>query len=371
MSALEMRFLNARQGDAIWIRWGEGHQLMVDMGTTGAGTALAGRLRALPKEARRLDLLVVTHVDTDHIGGVLSCVVDPDDPVPGLTFDDVWFNGWEHLHGQIPVGRGDLEPMGGAQGEAFTSWLREQHWNAAFGGAAVVRGDALLPFRDLPDGLRLTVLGPTTARLEALQADWKAEVEEALSKGKLDEVSPGLEPMGPSTPPELDSRVDLELLAEAPAHKDPSKANGSSITLLLEWRATPESGPRRVLLTGDAFADEVVAGLALVDGGGRVPLDLLKVPHHGSRQNMSRALVEAVDCPLWVFSSDGTTFRHPDAQAIARILAHGSRAQPTLAFNVPSTFNGWWENPDWRKMFGYDVRYGTAEEGLTIVFGPP
>ena len=33
----------------------------------------------------------------------------------GLVFDDVWFNGWDHLHGRrVPPG---IEPMGGAQGE--------------------------------------------------------------------------------------------------------------------------------------------------------------------------------------------------------------------------------------------------------------
>jgi len=363
---LDLQFLNARQGDAIWIRWGGGHQIMIDMGTHATGVALADRLRVLPEEQRAFDLLVVTHVDTDHIGGVLSCVSDPEVPVPALTFADVWFNGFEHLSGKTPATDGvRLEPMGGAQGEALSKWLRHQAWNEAFHRAPVVRTEvAPLPRVDLGDGLSLTVLGPTQPRLEDLKPDWTAEVEAAIDRGDLEEVSPGLERLGPSVPPVLESAVDLEILADTASGVDPSKANGSSITLLLEWEG------RRVLLTGDAYAREVAEGLALVDGGVPVALDLFKLPHHGSANNLSRALVESVDCPLWLFSSDGTTFRHPDAMAIARVLRFGRRANPTLAFNVPSTFNGWWDNDDWRRLFGYQVLYGDATDGLTVSFDP-
>jgi metal-dependent hydrolase (beta-lactamase superfamily II) len=98
--ALELQFLNARQGDAIWIRWGTGKQIMIDMGTHATGVSIAKRFRDLPKERRQFDLLVVTHVDIDHIGGVLSCVVDRAETVPDLTFNDVWFNGWKQLGGE-------------------------------------------------------------------------------------------------------------------------------------------------------------------------------------------------------------------------------------------------------------------------------
>lgn len=361
---MELRFLDARQGDAIWVCWGDGHQLLVDMGTSGTGRALAERVRALPEEQRAFDLLVVTHVDTDHIGGVLTGVVDPDEPVPGLTFADVWFNGWEHLHGQVPADeRSPLEPMGGVQGERLSAWLRGHAWNAAFDRAAVVRGADALPRVLLPDGLSLTVVTPVAERLAELAPGWRDDVEAALEKGTLEEVSPGLEPMGPSAPPILESVVDLDLLVEDPSPLDPSRANAASISLLLEWAG------RRVLLTGDATAAELVAGLALVDGGARVALDLVKLPHHGSRHNVSRALVEAVDCPHWVFSSDGTTFRHPDAVAVARVVRHGGE-HPHLAFNVPSPFNGWWDNDEWRDLFGYATSYGAAGDGLRITLDP-
>ena len=144
-----------------------------------------------------------------------------------------------------------------------------------------------------------------------------------------------LESMGPSTPPVLESLVDLELLVEDPSPRDGSKANAASISLLLEWDG------RRVLLTGDAIASELIGGLALIDGGARVPLDLVKLPHHGSRQNVSSGLIEAVDCPPWVFSSDGTTSdtRTRSRWAASSGTPEDSRAWPSTC-PAPSTGGG-------------------------------
>jgi hypothetical protein len=356
---VELTFLDARQGDAIWVRWGEGRQLLVDMGTSGTGRALADRFRALPEDQRAFELLVVTHVDTDHIGGVLTGLVDPADPVP-VTFADVWFNGWEHLNGLVPADeRSALEPMGGVQGELLTTWLRDHAWNDAFGRAAVIRTDTTLPRVELPDGLTITVLAPVQERLTDLVPEWQLAVAAALEKGTLTDVSPGLEPLGPSTAPTLESAVDLALLSEDPFKVDQSSANAASIVLVLEHDG------KRALLTGDATASELLGGLALLGAGERVPLDLVKLPHHGSRNNVSRELVQAVDCPLWVFSSDGTTFRHPDAIAVSRVV-RDSGPEPHLVFNVPSTFNQWWERAEWQDLFGYTTTYGVEHDGVTV-----
>jgi len=103
------------------------------------------------------------------------------------------------------------------------------------------------------------------------------------------------------------------------------------------------------------FADDIRDGLAALEVPDPVRLDLFKAPHHGSRQNMSWSLVTAVDCPLWLFSSDGTQHRHPDAQAIAMILAFGVNSNPELAFNVRSKYSGWWDSEPWRDTFAWRV----------------
>jgi hypothetical protein len=81
---------------------------------------------------------------------------------------------------------------------------------------------------------------------------------------------------------------------------------------------------------------------------------------------MTRSLVDEVDCPVGLFSSDGTQHRHPGTQAIAMILAFGVNSKPALGFNVRSKYGGWWDTDHWREMFGYRARYGSKKAGLTV-----
>ena len=52
-------------------------------------------------------------------------------------------------------------------------------------------------------------------------------------------------------------------------------------------------------------------------------LDACKLPHHGSKGNVTRALVDALDCPLWMVSTNGRRFHHPDDAALARVITGG------------------------------------------------
>ncbi len=368
MDRLEATFLPAREGDAIWIRWGDGHQMLIDMGRAETGRGLIDRLRALPVDARSFELLVITHVDRDHIEGVLTVLVDNDEPIDGLTFGDVWFNGWEHLDGKsVAMVSGSLEPWSTAQGQTLGTWLEGRRWNGAFEGGPVKRGDDSLPVRDFADGLTVTVLGPTQEKLTALKPEWQPEVAAAMpDPTPADEqpTPPGLEAMGSKTPPILDEWDHLEELADTKNGRD-TESNGSSIAFVLEWRGI------RLLLGGDAHAEDLVTGLGLYEPAGRVTFDAVKLPHHGSRNNVTDELVHAIDTPNWVFSTDGTQFRHPDAAAIARILRArgGGRIEcPTLVFNVASTYNGWWNDELWRDRFQYQTLTGTKAQGITLAW---
>ncbi|MFH2057694.1 MAG: hypothetical protein ABIJ59_02195 [Pseudomonadota bacterium] len=373
---LEIRMLPARQGDAIWIKWGKNslkYQMMVDMGTTQVGTNIQEQLKHAGKEASEFELLVISHVDGDHIGGVLSCLAD-EDPHVNIDFKDIWFNGWVHLDGGRVQGphaltagssgaANDLESFGPVQGELFSRWLGNRNWNKAFNTGPVCR----VPGSDLPritlsDGLQLTILGPSPARLSKFKPKWKKEVQKAIKKGTLDQVSPGLEAFGSTDPPILETQEDLEILAQTLNVNDSSEANGSSIILLLEYEN------HRILLAGDAFADDIIEGLSLLDNGNKVRLDVFKIPHHGSKKNLTQEMVEQVSCKNWIFSTDGTQFRHPDSEAIARVVAYSSKSPVNLIFNVESTFNKWWDNPDWQRMYHYSAAYGKDEDGIQITF---
>lgn len=359
---LSIQSLPARQGDALWIEWGDPvRRMIIDMGTESIGRNIRSRIQDLPEDQRVIELLVITHVDQDHIGGILTCLAEAD-PIPGLHIKDVWFNGWDHLHGRSVVSHG-LDSMGPAQGERLSHWLREQTWNKAFRGAPILRpDDALGPQVSLDGELTLQVVGPTRFRLTDFIPVWEEEVHDALRKGSLDHVSPGLEVMGKKgRPPQLADEADLEELALFNSGVDGSEANGSSIALILEHDG------KRVLLTGDAYGPDLVDALKTIDPAGPVPFDLVKLPHHGSEKNVTVDLVEKIRTPRWLISTDGTRFKHPDPVAIARLIHLSRDDNPELLFNVRSEFNHWWDRDDWRDQFGYATTFGTEADGVTVV----
>ncbi|QBE66757.1 hypothetical protein EWM63_30455 [Pseudoduganella lutea] len=98
--------------------------------------------------------------------------------------------------------------------------------------------------------------------------------------------------------------------------------NLSSLVLVVTARGS--HGRRaRMLLTGDARGDHVLAGLeeaGMLDAEGRVFFDLLKVPHHGSDRNLEPAFFERVQARHYVISADG---RHdnPSADTLVWIAA--------------------------------------------------
>ncbi len=86
--SLRVTFLETDRGDAIFIQTPNGAQALIDGGrsATGAAEAISGRL---PFWERTLDLVLLTHGDQDHVGGLAAVLerfsvdVVADTPPPG------------------------------------------------------------------------------------------------------------------------------------------------------------------------------------------------------------------------------------------------------------------------------------------------
>ena len=348
-----VEMLPAENGDCLWIEYGDERDpsgLLVDCGATFTAATIAARIAG---RARPLDLFVLTHIDADHINGVLPLF---EDRVLDGRVGDVWFNGWKQLEGFLSV----------QQGEAFSRMLgvrdRELPWNRALtpDGARTpapvfVPDDGPLPAFELPGGMRLTLLSPGPEDLRALGLHWKRVLQE------LQDGEPMLARRKRPQPVSDISRFELEPLAQAPVRKDPSVANGSSIAFLAEFDG------RSLLLTGDAHAGVLAKSLARLSrergrGDARLAVDAVKLSHHGSMHGTTTALLERIDCPRWLVSTNGKIFYHPDREAIARVVLHGGE-KPTLCFNYRSEFNGLWDEPALRARYRYEAVY--PEEGAS------
>jgi metal-dependent hydrolase (beta-lactamase superfamily II) len=354
----KITFLPARFGDAIWIEYGstrDPHYILIDGGTSGTRHQIANTMQKTGQTPTALDLLVITHIDRDHLEGVLGLL---EQESPSFTANEVWFNAFRHL----PDDPDEISfsPM---QAERLTERLDALGWgwNTSFSENAVCLPKDKPPEPiTLAGGMKITLLSPTQEALFRLRSDWEDEIRQAnlrqgLVKPPNDEAAPEEEVSF-----EIPVLPDLKALAATPFEEDASTANHSSIAFLAEYAG------KRVLFAADAPAPGILASLERLSPQEPFDLDLLKVSHHGSSHTTNLDLIQKLNCQHYAISTNGSIFKHPDQEAIARVVV-GSRGQAELYFNYHSPRNEIWGSDALKEQYGYRTTYPSPQEpGITI-----
>jgi beta-lactamase superfamily II metal-dependent hydrolase len=352
----DIHMLPADHGDCLWIRYGDEakpRHILIDAGTTSTWPRLRKRIdaeRASNGGKLHFELFVVTHIDADHIGGSIK-LLEECGPL-GVTFGEVWFNGWYHLDNETPP-----DVLGAMQGEALSALVDSHNfkWNDKFARRAVMVPDTGPLPRLSYAGMDLTLLSPTFETLQKLKPDWEKEVVKAgLKPGQayqVEDVETPSDQLGENVEDMANTRFD----------PDKTKPNGSSIAFIAEHDG------KRVLFGADAHADVLLATLrrgplAQQDTLG---LDVFKIAHHGSRKNLSRELVAALPAKRYLVSTSGAIFGHPNPEAIARIAVFGP-AKKALDFNYRTEFNEEWDAAGRKLDWGLTTRYGNGDDGLVV-----
>lgn len=356
-----IELLPARHGDCLWIEYGndrDTHRLLIDGGPVSTYPYLQKRIDRMPPGDKTFELVVLTHVDADHVEGLVRLFADK--PLP-FAVDEVWFNGWRQMkqaHGLL----------GALQGEFLSALLANRvprAWKAE-APAWVIGNQGPLPTRKLAGGMQLTLLSPDPAKLAKMVKEWKAAVSESgIRPGDLEAAWRALAKKKQFLPKQglLGTAPDLDKLLRAQFKPDQAVANGSSIALLAEY------SDKSALLLGDAHPDVVARSLERLckaRGVSKLAVDAVKVAHHGSKANTNSALLQRVASPAYVISTNGDQFKHPDAPCIARILRDGRPKR--LYFNYKSTYTKPWLAAAAQKKHGYDaVVRDDADLSLIVV----
>lgn len=350
--------LPGREGDCIWIEYGDikkPRRIIIDGGRQVAYKTLKKRFNGLPENQRKFELLVNTHVDADHIEGLIKLVEEPNQLI---SFKDVWFNGFIHL--EKPTG---TETFGAKQGERFGDGVIENGWpwNKAFDGSSVViNDDGSLPVINLAGGMKITLLSPTWKDLIRFRKKWKDEcIKAGLIPGKSTPIVTsydGIERFG-----SLNSKMVKKMAkSDFSKHKDKSRANGTSIAFIAEY------GGKSALFSGDAFANVLQSNLKILGKNKPVKLDAFKLSHHGSRGALSNELLNQINCHTYLISTNGSRHNHPDREAISRVLVTVA-GQKNLIGNYRSEEILEWTIPSLQHEFNYDVTLPNEEDGIMRV----
>ena len=304
--------LDAGKGDALLLHFGTPASpdlIVIDGGPPGVYRKVLKRrlqdLRARRAADGRLTIrmVMVSHIDDDHIAGILQMLTELDDlradrqpqPFNVLT---LWHNSFDDILGnEVDVLTANLQPAAtaAAAGVAMPAHLpihrdaalilatvrqsRELRAraralairvNQGFDDLVGVPSDGPVGDRSMGSGLSFTVIGPPKQRVAELREEWDKQIKN----------------MG---------------VARQAAFVDDSVFNLASIVVLARVE------DRTMLLTGDARGDDILEGLTTANllGTGRCHVDLLKVPHHGSDRNVSTEFFRLVTADHYIVSANG------------------------------------------------------------------
>lgn len=359
-SFFRINMLPARYGDSLWVEYGTGgdvSRLMIDGGPVDTFEHIDENLSAVPMGERSFELIVLTHVDADHVEGLVRLFAES--PLP-FAVDQVWFNGWR----QMEKAHGLLGPM---QGE-FLSALLVRRVPRAWNQDAppwVVPNQGKLPTYDLSGGMRLTLLSPSPETLDRMAKAWKPAVEKTgISPGDLDAAWKALAKQKNFLPKKglLGATPSLDTLLKKQFLKDQAIPNGSSIAFLAEYAG------KSALFLADAHPDLIAASIGRLcreRGVKSLEVSAVKVAHHGSKHNTSASLLKLISSPSYLISTNGDKFQHPDKECIARILKFGHPKQ--MCFNYQSRFTKPWLTKASEDKYNYEaVGRGDKDISLTV-----
>ena len=275
-------------------------------------------LQKLPLNGK-LDLIVLSHIDNDHIIGLLDLFGYIKNQRNGgkkglVRVAKIWHNSFNDL---LELNEEPEKLI------ANILWVKNMVEGQNIGESLVMKGfqqgtdltklakilkipinpgfDKIIAVNDKIRSVRLNnihilLLGPTKKNVDKLRKEWN----KWIAKKKTTEKT-------------FDGLLEL----------DKSVPNLASITFLARIKN------RKILFTGDGLGYDIVDMLTknhMLDKNGKFYVDVLKVPHHGSDRNSSSEFFETVNAKYYIISANGRD-DNPSLRTLKWILESGKRSR--------------------------------------------
>lgn len=356
MNEIKINMFEAGNGDCFLIKFigKKETNILVDFGYSDTYKKnVKEYLENMKINGEVLDLVIVTHMDQDHISGGIRFFEDngPALATKIINVEEVWHNSYKHLNiandneeltveekkyivsqsTYIDRNRDcNVADTSGKQGSRLAANLREYKykWNHSFNGQAICYTQEPVI---LNDEVKITVLSPTKIELSNLKKIWRKELEkkfpginltnEAVFDDAIECISLMRRPSNrKNVAKDTSTTENLEALSRKQFDEDKDEVNASSITCIMEFKG------KKILFLGDSTPAIVEAGLNRIYDKSSFPIvfDAIKVSHHGSASNISNSLLEIIDAEHYFISTNGKIYGHPDIETIAKIVTRNS-----------------------------------------------
>ncbi|MFC4409651.1 MBL fold metallo-hydrolase [Chungangia koreensis] len=398
---VQIKMYPAKNGDCFLISLGEIEKkhILIDCGYIDTYENFLKRdLVKIAECNEKINLMIVTHIDSDHISGAIKFIED-NNKNKFIEIDEVWFNAYRHLQSfkkdedelqeiekdllerEIALGKSHLnrynrdeitkDEISAKQGSTLGALLLQgnYNWNGKFNGGPVVSKDNKPIYID---EIKINLLSPDEDKLNKLEAKWVKELKKkkwnfTINKNELfDDAYEYMQMMY-----EDDSNITvsdisrqsqegtkiLEESIEIEFPIDESVNNGSSIAILIKSNET------KLLFLADAHPNIIIDKLREI---GEENFDLVKVSHHGSLKNTNYELASNLQSTKYLFSTNGFKHLHPDPQTIIKLLAANPMCEKQLYFNYKTETSNIFESTELQNKYNYKIITGNGEMPIVI-----
>ena len=293
-----IKFLKVGCGDSIFIHYldlnGIGRNIVIDTGhhQKRIYTRFFREVNEIIQRNEKIDLLILTHRDDDHIGGLWKLVKSYEFDIDA-HIEKIWLNHTLLISdpsSKISIGKAvDLKEVFQKVNKCPTEPIT-----------------VLSPPFDI-HGIKLTILSPD-------RSTYEREAKQILKEEQNRKISSKQSDHG-----HLFSHLEENI---ALFKEDDSPSNRSSIAFLLEYKG------KSALFLADAHPSVICNSLKKLDYSreNKLNLDFVKISHHGSKRNTSLELLSLFHCQNFIFSTNGKNrHRLPDKETIVRILKNPER----------------------------------------------
>lgn len=393
---IKLKVIPASYGDGFLLSIKEGNQdinILIDGGFSKTySDYLQDLIKELAKKNQKLNLIINTHVDSDHIRGLISFFIE-NNKNQIIEIEDIWFNGLEQIIDKYPnkpeKEDEDVKIVDNILKKGYEDEFEENEQISSKEGVSL---SGLIEFGkynhnqnnnrksinsemkeiSLSENIKIKIINPNLEKLQALEKEWLEEMNKlnfhfSIPKNQnlissFEFVISRLKNYYKEQDIKISSIDDLKLYLSDLKERDTSIVNDSSISFVIE------AYDKKLLFLGDAIIRNkeecnIIKELKSRYGENYV-FDLIKLPHHGSAYNITKDFINLFSGKEYIVSTNSKKHGHPDLSVLANIICQNPQEEKIIIFNYPIKQAELLNNKEWKGKYKYDLVIG---DGNSII----
>jgi len=312
---ISFNFMHAGSGDAILITADE-FNMLIDGGNNRMKQYrnTVNEIKKIKEKNQLLDWVVLTHIDDDHINGLIKILKDKQ---LNVLIRTLWFNAFDN-YTVDPISTSSEISMGQLiTFEQLVDEIKKHNQDIRFS-----KNISIEKFNTqfiINDNIAIKLLSPTNEALNKLYDKYQKERKDNQISGEKQKPS--------------DYAFSIEELAKKPFYPDQSITNRSSIAFILSYK-----NQFYFLLLADAHIDIIVEYLKRYGYSkcNKLKVNFVKLSHHGSKKNLNTDFLDLIETDTFIISSNHSgSHKHPDKETLSKIILHYSPRPVKFIFNNP------------------------------------